>query len=760
MTPWIRGRLLRKVLLALLLAVGLPLGAYSVVNSVFVWRQHRTTLAEVQQLQAQAAAQRISQFVREIEGQLQWATHLGWSDDPGALEQRRLDAMRLLRQAPAVTDLRLLDGQGRERVVVSRLALNQVETGADRSAEPGFRQAMAGQAHHGPVTFRRETEPFMQLAVAGTRREAGVVMADVNLKHIWDVVAHIRVGQAGRAWVVDRAGLLIAHPDISLVLRNTDLSARLPPAVPDAPAGSALRAPISLISPSGERVLASWATAEPMDWRVFVEVPEAEAQAPLREALWQAGVVGAGSLLFAALLASGLSWRMVRPIRELTAGAARIGGGQLDHRISIHTDDELQALGDGFNAMAAALEASRSGLEGQVAQRTHELAEANRAKSRLLAAASHDLRQPLHALNLLVAQLPLARDAAERERLTRRIEAAVASINGLFDGLLDISKLEAGVVTAHVEPVALQAVFDGLVATYADAAQSKGLRLRVRPSRDWVLSDRALLERILGNLLANAVRYTAHGGIVVGARRRGSDLRLEVWDSGIGIRHEVQPEVFREFFQVAPQGRLRGEGLGLGLAIVSRLCALLGHPIGLASRPGRGSCFNVSVPWVEAPAQRLPAGAAASIADGVLHGRRVVVIDNDHRVLDSTGGLLATWGCEVVAASSLEQALLGLGGAAPDLVIADLHLDHGALGTEAIAQMRRRYGAALPAFLLSGDVSQQARDQVAATGLALIDKPASPLRLRTLATRLISRADRIQAPRAEAGAAATPSPSG
>ena len=758
MTPWIRGRLLRKVLLALLLAVGLPLGAYSVVSSVFVWRQHRSTLAEVQQLQAQAAAQRITQFVREIEGQLQWATHLGWSDDPGALEQRRLDAMRLLRQAPAVTDLRLLDGRGRERVVVSRLALNQVETGADRSAEPAFRQALVDRAHHGPVTFRRETEPFMQLAVAGTRRDAGVVMADVNLKHIWDVVAHIRVGAAGRAWVVDREGHLIAHPDISLVLRNTDLSDRLPPQQRDATADGGAREPVPLLSPAGERVLASWATAEPMGWRVFVEVPEAEAQAPLREALWQAGLVAVGSLLFAGLLAGVLSWRLVRPIRELTAGAARIEGGQLDHRIDIRTDDELQALGEGFNAMAAALEASRTGLEGQVAQRTHELAAAHRAKSRLLAAASHDLRQPLHALNLLVAQLPLARDAAERERLTRRIEAAVASINGLFDGLLDISKLEAGVVTAHVEPVALQAVFDALVTTYADAAAAKGLRLRVRASRDWVLSDRALLERILGNLLANAVRYTAQGGIVVGARRRGGTMRLEVWDSGIGIQPEVQPEIFREFFQVAPQGRLRGEGLGLGLSIVSRLGALLDHPVGLASRPGRGSCFHVSAPWVEAPRRPAGRGLQEGVADDLLRGRRVLVIDNDAGVLESTGGLLAAWGCEVVTAGSAEQALQNLGSAAPDLVIADLHLDHGLLGTEAIAQIRRSFGAALPAFLLSGDVSQAARDQAAAAGFALIDKPASPMRLRTLATRLLSRVDRTPGPAAEPRAAATSSP--
>ena len=758
MTPWVQGRLLRKVLLALLLAVGLPLGVYSAVSLVFVWRQHRATLAEVQQLQAQAAAQRIAQFVREIEGQLQWATHLNWSDDAAALEQRRVDALRLLRQAPAVTDLRLLDGQGRERLVVSRLALNQVETGADRSGEPAFRQAMTGQPFHGPVTFRRETEPFMQLAVAGTRREAGVVIAEVNLKHIWDVVAHIRVGQAGRAWVVDREGHLIAHPDISLVLRNTDLSDRLPPPDRDA-AAARMRQPIGLLSPSGEQVLASWANAEPLDWRVFVEVPEAEARAPLRAALWQAGVIGAASLLLAVACASVLSLRMVRPIRELTAGAARIEGGQLDHRISIHSGDELEALGQGFNAMASALEASRAGLEGQVAQRTHELAEANRAKSRLLAAASHDLRQPLHALNLLVAQLSLTRAAAERERLTRHIEAAVASINGLFDGLLDISKLEAGVVTAQAEPMALQPLLDGLVTTYAADAQAKGLRLRVRPTREWVRSDRVLLERILGNLLANAVRYTARGGIVVGARRRGGELRIEVWDSGIGIAPELQPEIFREFFQAAPQGRLRGEGLGLGLAIVARLCALLDHRIGVASRPGRGSCFHIAVPRVAA-ALSLPAPTAAHGAgDDLLRGRHVVVIDNDAGVRESTGGLLAAWGCEVVTASSVDQALQRLGGQAPDLVIADLHLDHGASGTEAIAQLRHRHGAGLPAFLMSGDVSQAARDRAAAAGLPLIDKPVAPLRLRTLASRLVSRRVRPEEPTATV-AQARSSPAG
>ena len=741
MTHQPRGTLLRKYLLALLLAVGLPLFAYSVVNVVFVYRQHRATLAEVQHLQAQAAAQRIAQFVREIEGQLQWATHVSWTDDASALEPRRLDALRLLRQAPAVTDLRLVDGQGRERIAVSRLALNKLEPGTDRSQEPAFRQARADRAYHGPVTFRRETEPFMQLAVAGSRREAGVAIAEVNLKHIWDVVAHIRVGQNGRAWVVDREGHLIAHPDISLVLRNTVLADRLPTQSEEATAGRASREPVSLISPSGQPVLASWATAEPLDWRVFVEVPEEEAQAPLRQALLQAAVVGGASLLLAVACAVLLSWRMVRPIRDLTAGAARIEGGQLDHRIAISSGDELEALGQGFNAMASALEASRADLEGQVAERTHELAEANRAKSRLLAAASHDLRQPLHALNLLVAQLGMVRDPIERERLTGRIEAAVGSINGMFDGLLDISKLEAGVVTAQAGPLPLQEVFDTIASTYAADAAAKGLSLRIRASGEWVISDRALLERILGNLVANAVRYTERGGIVVAARRRAGELRIEVWDSGVGIPASQQPAIFREFFQLTPKGSLRGEGLGLGLAIVTRLCALLGHRVGLTSSPGRGSCFHVTVQRTDVPASATERRRLEPDRHDHLLGRCVVVIDNDQSVLESTRGLLAAWGCRVVCATSAELALERLADGPVDLALADLHLDGGRSGIEAVELLRQRHGKTLPAILVSGDVSLSAREQAAAAGLTLLDKPVSPLRLRALAGRLVSRSD-------------------
>jgi CheY-like chemotaxis protein len=252
-----------------------------------------------------------------------------------------------------------------------------------------------------------------------------------------------------------------------------------------------------------------------------------------------------------------------------------------------------------------------------------------------------------------------------------------------------------------------------------------------------VTSDAALLQRIVGNLLGNAIRYTAQGGVVVGCRRRQGLLHIEVWDSGIGIPADQQQAVFNEFYQLAPRGSLRGDGLGLGLAIVARLCALLGHGVTVRSQPGRGSCFRVSLPLAPAtPPLGAPAPAVAPVPDLLRH-RRVVVIDNDDRVLDSTGGLLRAWGCEVVTARSVEQALSALAGQAPDLVMADFHLDDGQDGVAAVARLRQLHGPALPAFLVSGDVSPATRQRAADSGLPLLDKPVPPARLRALASRLL-----------------------
>ncbi len=726
-----RRSLLRKYIVSFLAVVGIPLLGYTFVSVWYAAEEHRSTLVDVQRANAETAAFRITQFIREIEGQLRWGTHLTWSE--AGAEQRRIDALRLLRQVPAITDIAMLDGDGRERVFVSRVSINRPDERTDRSGDAAFVGARSDGVYFGPVYFRRDTEPFMTIAVAGTRREAGVVVAEVNLKYTQDVVSRVRVGREGKAYVVDRRGRLIAHPDASLVLRNTDLSALMRRL--DADPQQGLHRMAGLL---GTPALLTQSPAPPLDWRVVVELPEREADEPLDRALTRAVWITAASLLVALGFAAFSAWRMVRPIRSLTAGAAQLGSGQLDHRIDIDTGDEIEQLGRQFNTMAGELERSYATLERKVEERTEQLSEANRAKSRFMAAASHDLRQPLHALNLLLAQVNAEATPEARERVIRRMESAVASINGLFDGLLDISKLDAGVVSADPTAMPVQQVLDRMDTAFLGDAEGRGLSLRIRPCSAWVKSDPVLLERIIGNLVGNALRYTRAGGVLVGCRRRGERLRIEVWDTGIGIPRDKHAAIFNEFYQVVPGGYLRGGGLGLGLAIVARLTTLLGHEIDLHSEPGRGSRFAVTLPLAEPEPQRTASPSPAAGHDA-LTGRCVVVIDNDEGVLESCTGLLASWGCDVVAARSLREASVQLGERRPDIVIADVHLDDGEDGLDAIGALREQYGASIPALVVTGDVAQSTRERIRAAGLHALDKPVAPLKLRTLLTRLLQQ---------------------
>jgi signal transduction histidine kinase/CheY-like chemotaxis protein len=706
------------------------------VDVWFTFRDHRAALFRIQKEQAVSAASKITQFIREIEGQLGWTTHLSW--ETAAPEQRELDGRRLLRQVPAIAELALLDSEGREQLRISRQAMDQVGSNADFSTEDKFKAAVANKVFYGPVYFRRGTEPFMTLAMAGSRRDAGVSVAEVNLTHIWDVVNQIRVGRNGRAYVVDAQGLLIAHPEISLVLRNTDFSQLAQVRSARAPAGTSSSEEAQIARDSrGERVLAAHATAAPLNWLVLVELPEHEANEPLYTAILRTIVVLVGGLILALLAALLLARLMVVPVRALAAGAARIGAGALDHRIDIQSGDELEALGDQLNDMAAKLQGSYATLERKVEERTHQLQAANLSKSRFLAVASHDLRQPLHALNLFAAQLRSEKDQAERDRLAVRIDTAVANMNELFNALLDISKLDAGAMSANISEFPVNRVLNRIGATFTQAAGDKGLRLRVVASSAWIRSDAILIEQILLNLVSNAVRYTSAGGIVVGCRRVEGALRIDVCDSGIGIAADQQRSIFSEFYQVAAPERNSKVGLGLGLAIVERLGAVLEHPIGVTSTLGKGSRFSISIPQV--PARVGPAMAAASgaAAPDPLRGKLIVVIDDDALALEGMGGLLRSWGCRVVTAQSASDALTKLDGNAPDLIISDFHLQDGYTGIDAIADLCNAFGGSIPAFLLSGDMSVERLREIQATSHHLLHKPANPMTLRAIMSRLL-----------------------
>ena len=351
----VRSRLFIKYLALFVAVVSLALIANGIFDVFFSYKEQKASLVRIQREQAEAAAGKIGQFISEIESQVGWTTQLPWS--AGTLEQRRFDALRLLRQVPAITELAEIDSTGHEQLRVSRLAMEVVGSGNDVSKEPAFTEAVAHKVYYGPVYFRRESEPYMTLSLAGTRRDTGVSIAQVNLKLIWDVLSKIKFAGHGRAYVVDAAGRLIAHPDISLVLRNTDMSqlAQVQSARA-AVAGNATEEVQEATDIEGHKVLTASAAVAPLGWHVFVETPIEEAYAPLYAAIERTGLVLLAALALAFAAGMFLARRMVVPIQALRAGAARLGSGDLGQRIAIKSGDEVEALADQFNDMAGRLQ--------------------------------------------------------------------------------------------------------------------------------------------------------------------------------------------------------------------------------------------------------------------------------------------------------------------------------------------------------------------------------------------------------------------
>ena len=372
--PGRRGALFRKYVALFLAVVTLALLTNGVFSIWFTNQENTSALVRIQTEQAESAAAKITQFIKEIEGQIGWTTQLPWTTT--TLEQRRFDGLRLLRQVPAITELTQLDRTGKERLRVSRLGMDVVGGQGDFSADPKFTKAQEKKVYYGSVYFRRESEPYMTLALAGTRQDVGVSIAEVNLKFIWDVVSQIRVGQTGEAFVVDGDGRLIAHPDISLVLRNTNLS-RLEQVKAARDKGASKQRELITFAEDvkGQRVLTAYAAIAPLDWLVFVELPQREANEPLWAVVKRSAVILLGGLSLALLAGLFLAKRMVVPIQAIQSGATQIGSGDLDHRIAIKTGDELEDLANSFNEMAGQLHSSYADLEKKVEARTRELAQ-------------------------------------------------------------------------------------------------------------------------------------------------------------------------------------------------------------------------------------------------------------------------------------------------------------------------------------------------------------------------------------------------
>ena len=370
-------------------------------------------------------------------------------------------------------------------------------------------------------------------------------------------------------------------------------------------------------------------------------------------------------------------------------------------------------------------------------RRQRDLAEhANLAKARFLAAASHDLRQPMHALGMFAAALGRGQLAPEDARLVGDIKATVGAMDGLFGSLLDISKLDAGITQPEVGVFPIQPLLARICREQEAELRGRPIRLRQVAVRADVETDPVLLERMLRNLVSNAVRHTEQGRILVGCRRRGERVSVEVWDTGPGIAPHDQARVFEEFVQLANPERDRTKGLGLGLSITQRLADLLDCPLALRSQLGRGSVFSVAVPRAKASAEVRRAAPTHAPAKGGL----VFIIDDDALVLRSTAGLLDSWGYQTVSGASADAVLARAGGRGPDLIICDWRLGNGETALSAIGAIRAASGPGVAALIISGDIGPAQLRAIHATDLPLLHKPVEPSKLRAAIGNLLRRA--------------------
>jgi len=710
--------------------VGAVLVAVGAVTGYFAYRDAEAAQGVLLREKAGGVAIHVAGFFWAIEEPLAW--ELADAAQAGAGRgDRRAELAALLRRLPQVTELRWIDPAGRERLVVSRAAPDAQASGADFSTDPRFVGARGEGIHASPVYFRGGSEPFLSLAIGSAAPGAGVMIAEVNLKFVSQVVARARIGENGLAYVVDSRGRLVSHPDLRLVSAGTDLSP-----LPHVAAAIGRVPPAGLQSRdlAGTAVFAVGAPIPRLGWTAFAELPADEALAPVYAGVARTALLGALGLLGAFAASYALARRMVRPIRALGAGADRIGAGRLGERIDVGTGDELEALGAQFNRMAERLEESYATLEARIAERTAQLAQANQAKTRFLAAASHDLRQPMHALALTVGELREVARSPALAALARRIDRSVDALEDLLDALLDVSKLDAGAIQPERRAFPLRPLLERLADEFAPAAEAKGLRYRAARTSLWTESDPTLLGRCLLNLVANAVRYTREGGVVVGCRRRGAEAEIVVADSGVGIAAADRARIFEEFYQAGGAQRDRAQGLGLGLAIVERVARLLGHAVTVTSQPGRGSVFAVRVPIV--PPRPEAAAPAATAAGSELAGLRVLVVDDEPDVRAALGGLLERWGCAIAIAAGGEEALAAVG-ESPDLVLCDLRLGEDESGFDVLDRLKARWGAGLLGILVTADAAPDRIAEARARGYPLLHKPVRPAKLRALVEQLV-----------------------
>jgi two-component system, sensor histidine kinase len=580
------------------------------------------------------------------------------------------------------------------------------------------------ELHNRGIAMARQLAPAMEFGVFSGNRELLRKLTTAAMREA-DVVGLSVLDAKGTA-LVTRGKLVEAPRKDASPLKGGIVSAAGDVVVYGAPVGPLQALSDDLFAENLPDVPAAHASIG----TVLVALSRASTDRRKRELVLSASTITALLLLVTGLVARTLARDVTAPVLRLAKVVSDIKRGNLGARASGDSPGVLKLLEAGINEMAAALAESRGEMENRISAATAQLQEekdraeqANRAKTQFLAAASHDLRQPLQAAGLFVGTLSLRNRDPQLAEVIGRVEKALAGVESVLEALLDISRLDAGVVAPRLERFPVAAVLRSALETLAEAAARRGITLRFRAGRSWCESDRLLLERIVANLVSNALQHSEGKRILLACRPCGKDLRIEVRDNGRGIAPDRHREIFREFVQLANPGRSHEKGLGLGLAIVERLARLLGHPLYLRSCPGKGSTFGIVVPKVDAVAT-IEKPSAGETAGGDIFGAHILILDDDEEILAALGTFLSHHGAVPLLARNLEQAeaILRAQGP-PHLIISDYRLGAASDGLSAISQLRRQFAPHAPAVVLTGDISPSVLRKVSDAGLALLNKP-------------------------------------
>ena len=756
------------------------------ILALYHYSQDQQRAHEVQTAEARAASASIDAYLRDIEAVLRSLSSRLPEGATAGREAQARDFRDALKFEPAILNIRSLDSHFLETNFVSRVDANRIDSHAPQSGIRQLLEHCSSAFCYGPTFIRDQTEPFVTVAVSGDQR-GEYLAAEISVRFIDDILARLSIGKSGRAYVVDLQGHMLAHPDLRTLLRNSDVS-RLPQvrAVRSALAQGRPELPsVWGESPDGGTVFSSATRIGGPDWLLYIEQPAAEVLRTVATTIGVTILVLAFGIVAAFLASLLLARRLAKPILLLRDGAQRLGSGDLSAKIEIESRDEIQSVATAFNGMADSLRTLYESLESKVLARTRDLAQANEqistqarelsvlncklgvqleelkvkreaadrsnaAKTRFVAAASHDLRQPMHAVGLLVGILAERQISPEISSLLNKIQHSVSALENLFETLLDISRLDAGIVTPQLICVSLDSLLESVELAHWQAAADKGLTLRVHRPRTLVHTDSALLLSMLGNLVSNAIRYTERGHIDVFCRKSEQFVTVYVCDTGIGIPAAELEFIFEEFYQLSDAHRARGQGLGLGLAIVRRTAELLGYGLSARSSMSAGSVFGIRLPIATADQFRQMIPASVGAQDSPLTGAFIVVVDDDQESRFATEAIFKSWRCHVIAGScgagvrhELSQHLRQ-----PDLIVADYWLGNGETGLAIIQDLRRDAEMQIPAIILTAD-HDVARAVVAqAQDIVFLQKPANAQRIRRVVMDLIPQLANVAEPQA------------